>query len=66
MEQKPDAKQSTGTAVIAALLAIGAGFGIGYALMFATGNSALGIGMAGPIALLFNNFIRQLLRKRNN
>ena len=66
MEQPPNDKQSTRSAAIAALLAVSAGAGIGYALMLATGNNAVGIGMAGPIALLVNNFVRNMLRKGNN
>ncbi|MEK6263046.1 MAG: hypothetical protein AABP62_31080 [Planctomycetota bacterium] len=61
MEQQPNDKQSTRSAAIAALFAVSAGWGIGYALMLATGNNAVGIGMAGPIALLVNNFVRNLL-----
>jgi hypothetical protein len=62
MEQQPNDKQSTRSAAIAALLAVSAGAGIGYALMLATGNNAVGIGIAGPIALLVNNFVRNMLR----
>lgn len=54
-------RQSTRSAAIAALLAIVAGSGVGYALMLATGSSVLGIGMAGPIALLVNNLVRNML-----
>src|SRR3954449_1188109 len=39
-------KQSTRSAAIAALLAIIAGAGIGYALMLATGSNVVGIGVA--------------------
>ena len=63
MEQQPNDKLSTRSEAIAVLLAVSAGAGIGYALLLATGSSALGIGMAGPIALLVNNFIRNMLRK---
>src|SRR4051812_35955747 len=63
MEQQPNDNHSTRDAAIAALLAVSAGAGIGYALMLATGNNAVGIGMAGPIALLVNNFVRNMLRK---
>jgi hypothetical protein len=63
MEQQTVYKESTRSAAIAALLAIVAGSGIGYALMLATGSSAVGIGMAGPIALLANNFVRNMLRR---
>jgi len=34
--------------------------------MLATGNNALGIGIAGPIALLVNNFVLNMLRKGKN
>lgn len=63
MEQPPNDKQSTGSAAIAALLGVSAGTGVGYALMLATGSSALGIGISGPMALLVNNFVRNMLRK---
>jgi hypothetical protein len=63
MEQQPNEKPSTSSAAIAALFAVSAGAGIGYALMLATGNNAVGIGMAGPIALLVNNFVLNMLRK---
>ena len=66
MEQQPNDKPSTGSAAIAALLAVSTGAGIGYALMLATGNNAVGIGIAGPIALLVNNFVLGMLRKGNN
>ena len=63
MGQQPNDKQSTNSAAIAALLAVSAGAGIGYALMLATGNNAVGIGVAGPIALLVDNYVRGVLRK---
>lgn len=63
MEQQTSDQQTTGSAVIAALLAVSAGAGIGYAFLLATGNNAVGIGIAGPIALLANNFARNMLRK---
>lgn len=62
MEQQPN-KPSTRSAAIAALLAVSAGAGIGYALMIATGSNVLGIGMASPIAILVNNFARNRLGK---
>jgi hypothetical protein len=65
MEQQPIVKKSTWSEAIAVLLAVTAGSGIGYALMLATGSNAVGIGMAGPIALLVNNFVRNMLRKGN-
>ena len=66
MEQQPLDKQSTRSAAIAALLAVGAGAGIGYALMLATGNVVVGIVTASPIAVLVNNFVRNMLRKGEN
>jgi hypothetical protein len=63
MEQQPIVKQSTRSEAIAALLAVGAGAGIGYALMLVTGNVVVGIGSASAIALLVNNFVRNMLRK---
>lgn len=62
MEQQPNDKQSTRSAAIAALLAVCAGAGIGYALMLATGSVVVGIGTASPIAVLVNNFVRNMLR----
>ena len=66
MEQQPNDNQWSRSAGVAARLAVSAGAGIGYALMLATGNNAVGIGMAGPIALLVNNFVRNMLRKGKN
>ena len=63
MEQQPIDKPSTRSAAIAGLLGVTAGAGIGYGLMLATGNNALGIGLSGPIALLVNNFVLNMLRK---
>ena len=63
MEHEPNDKLSTRSEAIAVLLAVSAGAGIGYALMLATGNNAVGVGMAGPIALLVNNFVRNMLGK---
>ena len=63
MEQQPSDKLSTRSEAIAVLLSAGAGSGIGYALWQATGNIAVGIGLAGPIALLVNNLVRNVLWK---
>ena len=63
MEQQPNNKLSTRSAAIAALLAVSAGAGIGYALMLATGNNVLGIVMASASANLVNNFVRNRLGK---
>jgi hypothetical protein len=63
MERQSSTKLSTGSEAVAALFAVGAGAGIGYALLLATGNVALGIIMASPIALLVNNFVRNMLAK---
>jgi hypothetical protein len=63
MDQQPNDKLSTGYEAIAVLLAVSAGAGIGYALLLATGSNVVGIGIAGPIALLVNNFVRNVLWK---
>lgn len=62
LEPQPRNNLSTRSEAIVALLAIVAGFGIGYALLLATGNVAVGIGSAAPIAVLVNNFARNILR----
>ena len=62
MGQQPNDKQSTRSAAIAALLAISAGVGIGYALMLATDNVVVGIFTSSPIAVLVNNFVRNMIR----
>jgi len=54
---------STRDEAIAALLAISAGIGLGYALFLATSNIAVGIASAATIAHLVNNFVRGRLRK---
>jgi hypothetical protein len=63
MEQQPNDKLSTRSEAIAVLLAVSAGAGIGYALLLATGSNVLGMGMAGSIALLVNNFVRNVVWK---
>jgi hypothetical protein len=63
---EPNDKLSTRSEAIAALSAIAAGAGIGYALMLATGNSIVGICVAAPVATLVNNFVRNTLRKGGN
>lgn len=63
MENPSNANQSIRADAIAALLAIGAGSGLGYAIFLATGSNVLGIVMAGAIGYLVNNFIRSRLRK---
>jgi hypothetical protein len=60
MEQKPNDKRLGRSAAIA-LLAASAGAGIGWILWLATGNNAVAIGMAGPIALLTNNLLLKIL-----
>ena len=47
---------------IAVLLSAGAGVGIGWGVWLATGNIALAIGLAGPIAALSNNFLRKVIK----
>ncbi len=63
MEQQPNDKRSTRSAAIAALLGASAGAGIGWVIWLTTGNNAVAIGVAGPIALLVNNFVRNMLLK---
>ena len=59
--RESDNKQSTRASAFAALLSAAAGFGIGWAIWPATGNNAVAIGMAGPMALLTNNILRKAL-----
>jgi hypothetical protein len=61
MEQKPNDKQLGRSAVIA-LLSASAGAGIGWVLWLGTRNIAVGIGMAGPIALLSSNILRKVIK----
>ena len=63
MGQKPDDKQSGLSAAIAALCGASAGAGIGWLTYQVTGSIAFGIGIAGPMALLSNNLIANMLRK---
>jgi hypothetical protein len=63
VEQKPDDKQSGLSAAFAALLSASAGAGIGWLTWQVTGSSAFGIGIAGPMALLSNNFITNVFLK---
>jgi hypothetical protein len=62
MEQTPNDKPSGSSAAITAILSAGAGAGIGWVLWLATGNNAVAIGMAGPIALLTNNILRKVIK----
>lgn len=63
MDQQPSWKPSMRQEAVAALLAVGAGVGIGYGLYLATNNIALGIVSASAIAHLANNFVRNVIRK---
>ena len=63
MEPKSGDHPSWRSAALAALLSAGAGSGIGWLTWQSTGSSALGIGIAGPMALLSNNMITQMLLK---
>jgi hypothetical protein len=62
MNQQPNDKQSGRSAAIAALLSASAGSGIGWLTWQATGNIAVGIGIAGPMALLTNNILRKIMK----
>jgi hypothetical protein len=62
MEQKPNDKQSGSSAAIAAILGASVGIGIGWLVLFATGNNAVAIAMAGPIACVANNFFRNVIK----
>jgi hypothetical protein len=62
MDPKPDGAQSGRSAAIAALLGASAGAGIGWGIWLATENNAVAIGMAGPIALLTNNFLLKVIK----
>ena len=62
MEQEPNDKQSVRSAAIATLLSASAGSGIGWVLWLVTGNIAVAIGIAGPMAALTNNFLRNAIK----
>lgn len=62
MEQKTDDKQLGLSAAIAALLSASAGAGIGWVIWLVTGNNAVAIGMAGPMALLTNNILQKVMK----
>ena len=61
MEQKPNNKHLGRSAAIA-LLAASGGAGIGWVIWLATGNNAVAIGMAGPMALLISNILRKVIK----
>lgn len=61
MEQKPNDKRLGRSAAIA-VLAAGGGAGIGWVLWLATGKIALGIGLAGPMALLISNILQRVIK----
>lgn len=54
----PNDKKSTRSTAMAALLAVSAGAGIGYALFLATGSNVVGIVMASSLSHIVNNFVR--------
>ncbi|MGL4555189.1 MAG: hypothetical protein ACRC33_28820 [Gemmataceae bacterium] len=62
MEQPPGDQRPVLAEAIAALLAAGAGSGIGWVLWLATGNIAVAIGLAGPIAALTNFALRRVVK----
>jgi len=62
MEQHPMDKRSGRSAAISALLAAGAGAGVGWLIWLTTRNNAVAIGMAGPTAVLVNNALRNVIR----
>lgn len=61
MEQKQNGKPSMLAEAIAALFGAGAGSGLGWVIWLATGNIAVAIGIAGPIAALTNSFLRRVM-----
>lgn len=62
MVQQKTADKHTGlTAAIAALLSASAGTGIGWLTWQVTGSVALGIGIAGPMALLSHNLLTNIM-----
>jgi hypothetical protein len=61
MEKKPNDKRLGRSAAIA-LLAAGGGAGVGWILWLTTGNIAVSIGMAGPIALLISNILQKVIK----
>lgn len=62
MDQQPNDKRPLSSEAIAVLLSAGAGSGIGWALWLATGNIAVAIGIAGPMAALTNSFLRKIVK----
>jgi hypothetical protein len=61
MEQRPGDKPSVRAQAIAALLAAGAGVGMGWIVLLTTGNVAVAIGIAGPMAWLSHNYFRKVI-----
>jgi hypothetical protein len=61
MEQRPSDKPSVRSEATAVLLSAGAGSGIGWVIWLATGNIAVAIGIAGPMAALSNNILRKII-----
>ena len=62
MEQKSNDKRSVRSEAIAVLLSASAGSGIGWVVWLATGNIAVAIGVAGPMAALTNNILRKIIK----
>jgi hypothetical protein len=62
MEPDPNGKPSIRSEAIAAIVSASAGSGIGWLIWLATGNIAVAIGMAGPIAALTNSVIRKVMK----
>lgn len=62
MEHNPSDKRSLRSEAIAAILAAGAGSGIGWVIWLATGNIGVAIGIAGPMAALTNFALRRAIK----
>ena len=62
MEQQSNGKKSGLSEVIAILLGVSIASAIGIVIWQTTGNSAVGIGVAGGSSLLVTNLLRKVIK----